>query len=192
MEFRKFIAKAQLLSPLLDFELDAQPVEYRFDPLSDMPSRINVRRAQRVRQARESGVDIEGFVDGTRRDCFFCPENISRSTPLLPESIFGVGRITEGECVIFPNLFPFAEYHAVARITKEHYLDLDWFTEEMLRDNIKACHRWILSVYNYDLEARYPMYNWNHMPPSAASIIHPHVQVLVDKRPTPYLKMRLD
>ncbi len=192
MEFRKVITEAQLQSPLTGFEKEAQPLEYRFDPLTNMPCRINMRRAQRVRQAEVRGVDTGGFVTRTRRDCFFCPENIDRSTPLLPESIFGVGRITEGECVLFPNLFPFAEYHAVARITREHYLELDQYTEEMIGDNLKACQGWMLKAYEYDPEARYPMYNWNLMPPSAASIVHPHAQALLDKRPTPYLRLLLE
>jgi hypothetical protein len=35
--------------------------------------------------------------------------------------------------------FPFWEYHAVATLTREHYLGLDEFEERKLEDNLKAC-----------------------------------------------------
>ncbi len=192
MEFRKIIAKPGLLSPLLGFQLDTQLVEYRFDPLTGLPCRINVRRAERVRQSQETEVSLRELVDRTKRNCFFCPENIERSTPLFTQNIAPEGRIRVGQSCVFPNLFPFAEHHVVATITREHYLDLDEFSEEMLQNNIEASQAWLLSVHSQDPEARYPMYNWNHMPPSAASIVHPHVQVLLDRRPTPYLKRLLE
>ena len=192
MEFRRFTTQAQLLNPLLGFEPDSQQVEYRFDPLTGTPCRINIRRAERVRQSQESAADMGDLIERTRGSCFFCPGNIENDTPRFTEGISGEGRIREGESLVFPNLFPFAEYHAVATITREHYLDLDQFTEGMLEDNLKACEEWMVSVHRQDPEARYPMYSWNHMPPSAASIVHPHVQALVDKGPTPYLKRLLD
>jgi len=43
-----------------------------------------------------------------------------------------------------------------------------------------------LRVYERDRGVKYPVYVWNHLPPSAASIMHSHVQVLVDRRPTAY------
>jgi galactose-1-phosphate uridylyltransferase len=56
----------------------------------------------------------------------------------------------------------------------------------MLVDNISAAREYLLWVYKKDKDARYPIYLWNHLPPSAASIVHPHVQILVDRRPILY------
>lgn len=187
MEFRKLIGKTDLFSPLFDFERDTQSIEYRKDPLTEVWCRINVKRAERVRQAQRGEVDLGEIIDKTKKGCFFCPENIRKDTPLFPPHIWKEGRIWKGGCHLFPNLFPFAKHHAVATMTTEHFLDLDGFEAEMILDNLKATLEFMLSVHRSDPKAKYPMYNWNHLPPSAASIVHPHVQVLVDEKPTPYI-----
>ena len=94
------------------------------------------------------------------------------------------GRIRLGESLLFPNLNPFGEYHAVGILSKEHFLNLDEFSPQMIKDNLLAAQRYILSVHARNNEARYPVYMWNYMPPSGGSIIHPHVQILVESEPT--------
>lgn len=211
MEFRKIIRNARLLNPRNEFKPEAQPIEYRKDPLTGMWCRINVKRAERVRQVgggqvQKTDKDLLKMIDKTKERCFFCSGNIEKNTPKFSEAIWPKaksselsertiwkeGRIQRGQCVVFPNLFPFSEYHAVATISRQHYLGLDEFQEQMVTDNLSACRDYMLAVYKNDPEARFPMYNWNHMPPSAASIIHPHVQVLVDRKPTPYLEKLIE
>jgi galactose-1-phosphate uridylyltransferase len=187
MEFRKEIRSMESLSPLRQFESGLELVEYRRDPLTGCQSRLNVARAGRVRQAERGEVDLSDVIERTRVGCFFCEENIEQSTPKFPPDFCPQGRIRRGGSLIFPNLFPFAEHHAVATLTREHFLDLDRFTNEMLVDNIMASKEYIVSVHQKDKRAKYPMWVWNHLPPSAASIIHPHVQILVDREPTPEL-----
>jgi len=58
----------------------------------------------------------------------------------------------------------------------------------MIKDNLLATKHYVLSVYARDSKERYPVYMWNYMPPSAGSIIHPHVQILVECEPTPHLR----
>lgn len=191
MEFRKEIRTTELLSPLTQFESDLQLVEYRQDPLTGSHSRVNVKRAGRERQAQRSAVDLSEVIERTRRDCFFCPENVEEGTPKFTPEICPSGRIKRGECLLFPNLFPFAEYHAVATLSREHFLELDEFTREMLVDNLMASKDFIALVHQKDERAKYPMWIWNHLPPSAASVIHPHVQILVDREPAPELRKLL-
>jgi len=176
MEFRKII-KAQ--------------IEYRFDPLTSEQCRINPARAKRVKQA-ESDVELGEMISKSRERCVFCPEQIEVKTPKFPEYIAKGGRIKRGETIIFPNLNPFGENHAVGIITTEHFFHLDEFKEEALRDNLVASRDYILSVYENDNEARFPIYVWNYMPPSAGSIIHPHVQIMVETEPVPELKRLLE
>jgi len=187
MEFRKERSTAELLSPHR-FGRETQIVEYREDPLTGSHSRINVARAGRRKQAQRGEVDLSQVIASTKGDCFFCPPNIEQRTPKFLPQICPQGRIERGECLIFPNLFPFAEYHAVGTLSREHFLDLDEFTPEMLLDNLMAAKEYIAAVYQVDEGARYPMWVWNHLPPSAASIIHPHVQILVDRVPAPQLR----
>lgn len=183
MEFRRFTRKVELLSPS-DFRLDIQEIEYREDPLTNSRSIINVRRARRAKQAQKPAVASDLITGEAKEGCFFCPEQIEARTPKFPPAIWAEGRIKRGECTVFPNLFPFAEYHAVGTISNAHFLNLDEFSPEMVANNMLACQEWMLSVHRKDSSAKYPMYIWNHMPPSGASIVHPHVQVLVRQMPT--------
>ena len=191
MQFQREAKSMELLSPARGFASELQSLEYRRDPLTGSWSRINVSRAGRVRQAQRDEVDVAQLVEDTRAGCFFCPQNIERSTPRFPPALYHAGRITRGECCIFPNLYPFAEYHAVGTLTRWHYLELDEFTAEMLVDNLTASLEYIQLVVGKDAEARYPLWIWNHLPPSGASIVHPHVQILVDRAPMPGLAQLL-
>ena len=159
-------------------------VEYRYDPLTSEQTRINPARAKRAKQA-ESDVDLRDIIGKSRVNCAFCPERIEEKTPEFPKEICVEGRIRIGETVIFPNLNPFGKHHSVGTISKKHFLDLDEFAHGMLRDNLNATKNYIFSVHANDKEAVWPLWLWNYMPPSAGSIIHPHVQVLVETEPTP-------
>ena len=189
LKFRREFGEARLYSPP-DFKLETQIVEYRFDPLTGVRSRINVKRALRPIQV-EAGIDMAEFIERTRANCPFCPENIERSTPLFTEDVWRNGRIRNG-CYVFPNRYPFAEYHAVATITSKHFLELDEFTPEMIAENMLACIRYASIVNERHLDVKYPLWLWNHLPSAAASIIHPHTQIIVDRKPTIQQKLLLD
>jgi galactose-1-phosphate uridylyltransferase len=90
-----------------------------------------------------------------------------------------------GEAYIFPNLNPFSQYHAVATLSPQHFLEVDQFDETLLVNNLKVSRDYFLAVHRHDHQARYPIYLWNYLPPSAGSIIHPHVQLMVEHAPIP-------
>ncbi len=182
--FERDTEEAVFLSHLEGFEGDTQPIEYRKDPLTGLRCRINVKRTQRVRQGRPGDVDLSELVEMARKDCYFCPENIEKATPKFPEEIAPEGRIRRGESWIFPNFFPFAQYHAVGTITEKHFLEIREFTRAQIADTLHASMDFFRRVYRTDSQARYPAFNWNYLPASGASIIHPHVQLIADKRPT--------
>lgn len=169
MEFRQFLKNG---------------VEYRFDPLTHDQCRINPERARRLRQVGDK-VELAGMVAKTRETCPFCPEHVEEKTPRFPREKWREERIKLRETLIFPNLNPFGENHAVAIISQAHFLDLDEFSPKMLRDNLLASKNYILSVYQSNKEAVWPIYIWNYMPPSAGSILHPHSQILVESEPLP-------
>jgi UDPglucose--hexose-1-phosphate uridylyltransferase len=162
-------------------------IEYRFDPLTGAQVRINPARAKRIRQGETREDELDRLIEASRRACPFCPERVETETPRFSREIIDDGRIRIGESLIFPNLNPFGECHAVGTLSKEHFLHLDEFVPEMIRDNLGAATSYIISVHAHDSEAKYPVYMWNYMPPSAGSIIHPHVQILLERQPTPNL-----
>ncbi|HIE29086.1 TPA: hypothetical protein EYP66_17575 [Candidatus Poribacteria bacterium] len=174
-------------------------IEYRFDPLTNEQCRINPRRAKRVKQVEnpdkvgaESGIELDEIIRKSKEGCVFCPQLIEEKTPEFPPDISPDGRIKRGETIIFPNLNPFGENHAVGIITTEHFLPLDEFSERQLMDNLIASINYIRRVYENNRDARFPIYIWNYMPPSAGSIIHPHVQIMVEGEPLPQQRLLLD
>lgn len=104
-------------------------------------------------------------------DCPFCPDKVFSATPT-----FGGGdRIRIGESVTFPNLFPFAEWHTVTVITARH--DAGVFSRTELLDAFSGQLRAFTGIEGYK------SINWNYLPSAGASIVHPHLQGLADRRP---------
>ncbi len=194
VEFRKEIVTAEFLNPLRGFARDAKSVEYRSDPLTGYRSHVSADRAKRVKQAQGVAVDVADIAARSAKSCCFCPDNIdSDITKFVPGFLpdGSDGRVTVGECVLFPNLHPFTEFHAVATLTERHYLELDEFTPKMIEDNLAAARKYIAAVNRHCADAVYPMWLWNHLPPSGASILHPHAQVSVERAPVPELAVVL-
>ena len=178
---RKFV-ESSFLSPLKDFSLDKQRIEFRRDTLTGRWCRINVARAKRVRQSTSSEHENNDHIElkDFERGCFFCPEKVDKDTPKFQKTVIREGRIKIGETVLFPNLFPFAYYHGIAIVTTKHYVGLEEFTKRQLRDTLTAGITFLKKVCKMDSKIRHTTMLWNFLPPSGASIVHPHIQFLGD------------
>ncbi len=184
VKFKKTTQQAGLRSPLNGFRPTVQKIEVRGDPLTGLPSRINVARATRPKQATIESAEFDRIVEASKANCPFCQENIEKSTPMFMDGL--PDRIRVNRCCLFPNLYPFSGFHAVGVFSEEHYLGLDEFTHQMIEDCLTACLKYFKLVNSKHAGAKYWHVNWNYMPPSAASFIHPHVQIFVEPRPTPH------
>ncbi|MDY6842566.1 MAG: hypothetical protein SVW57_00550 [Thermodesulfobacteriota bacterium] len=166
-------------------------VEFRKDPLTLEESRLNPARAKRVKPAvTEEG--LTQLVNNSKHDCPFCPEVILDKTPLLPERVSRGGRIREGSALLFPNKNPFSENHVVIVLGELHYQTLDELSEKTIENALIASQKYIEAVYKDNRKARIPIILWNYMPPSAGSIIHPHIQLLIEEKPPLGLKKYLN
>ncbi|MBK5112759.1 MAG: hypothetical protein KGD59_00785 [Candidatus Heimdallarchaeota archaeon] len=188
VRFEKFSRNAKIRSPLEKFEVVEQQIEFRKDPLIRHWSRINKLRAERVKQASTPSENFESnlqsLVENSGKKCFFCPENVTKSTPKFVEEL-GLGeRITVGDFNLFPNLFVFSEYHAVGTLGNEHFTPLSEFTSKIWQEAIEGSIKFFQAVHNYDKTVKYPSINFNFLPPSASSIIHPHIQIIQDIKAT--------
>jgi UDPglucose--hexose-1-phosphate uridylyltransferase len=183
VEFPKVVISKEILRPP-SFERDVQQVEFREDPLTGRRCRLNARRAGRIKHARHTPIPTE--ISGKQEGCPFCPENIEQAVTKFDPGFYPGGRIRQGECLLFPNMFPLASHHVAATLCTSHFLDLDGFSARMVIDAVTAAREFLLLVHKHDPDARYPMLHWNHLSPSAASVVHPHIQVLADVRPTSY------
>jgi UDPglucose--hexose-1-phosphate uridylyltransferase len=146
-----------------------------------------------VKQAQCVAEEVADIAARSAKGCCFCPDNIDGGTTrFAPGFMPGDNtRITVGQCTLFPNLHPFTEFHAVATMTTHHYLELDEFTPKMIEDNLAATCKYIALVNRCYANAVYPVWLWNHLPPSGASILHPHAQVSVERAAVPELAVVL-
>jgi UDPglucose--hexose-1-phosphate uridylyltransferase len=189
MDFPKVVISKETLRPP-SFERDVQHVEFREDPLTRRRCRMNARRAGRIKQTRPTSVPAE--ISEKKEGCPFCPENIQQAVTKFDPGFYPGGRIRRGECWLFPNVFPLASYHVAATVSNSHFLDLHEFSPGMVSDCTTAAREFLAVVDRHDSKTRYPILVWNHLSPSAASMVHPHIQVLADVRPTSYQETLLE
>jgi len=156
--------------------------EIRFDPLTKQSARI----------VPSPGLDAEppdyseaiGATAGA--NCIFCAENMRNVTPVFSSDITAEGRIFHNSAVVFPNLFPYGKHNAVVIFSQSHVVDLRQMDPKTVADAFRAAQMYIQKVRSIDADAKYCSVNWNYLPESGGSILHPHVQVLISDLPTNY------
>ena len=140
-------------------------LQYRKEHLTGLRCRISPDRLKRQ-------IDQSLYLPSNADGCPFCRDAVMIVTPTFPDG----NRIIRGESVTFPNLFPFGEGHVVTVITREHTAIV--FSRQQIVDallsQIEALH----------MADGYASINWNFLPSAGASLVHPHMQGLVDSRPS--------
>ncbi len=154
--------------------------EVRFDPLTGETSRLIFDPGMPI--TPPDYTELAEQTGGAK--CPFCPENLHKMTPVFPKEISQDGRVTEGEAVAFPNLFPYSKHNAVVIFSGQHYVKLEEFTVEMVKNAFIAAQTYTQNVIAVDPKAQYASINWNYLPPSGGSILHPHIQVILSESPT--------
>jgi galactose-1-phosphate uridylyltransferase len=184
IELKRREDRFALLNPLKGFAPDTQTVEVRTDPLLGHTSVYNPLMASGIKTfvAEADRELVERLRAESAPRCFFCPEKIG-GVARFPEDFVAGGTIQVGETVLFPNLFTLGRHHAVAAITRAHFLELDGFTPALLGDAFRAVHRYVGAVYAHDPEASDVSVNANYLWPAGASLMHPHFQVIVTAEP---------
>ncbi|MCX6694399.1 MAG: galactose-1-phosphate uridylyltransferase [Methanomicrobiales archaeon] len=143
-------------------------IEYREEHLTGNRCKICPERIRR-------GIGATYVPPLHEEGCPFCPGSVGEVTPLFADGT----RIRIGESVTFPNLFPFAAHHVVTVMTRSHLPPS--FSPEVIVDALSGQ---IEGLMKADFKG-YPSINWNFLPSSGASIVHPHLQGLLDRRPCP-------
>jgi UDPglucose--hexose-1-phosphate uridylyltransferase len=156
--------------------------EVRFDPLTGESSRLVFDPG-----APFSSPDYTEIAEQTSgSNCPFCPENVFKLTPLFPKDIVPEGRVTNGEAVVAPNLFPYSKYNGVTIMSKQHYVRLEDFKPKLIADAFRAAQMYIEAVHEKETKPLSASINWNYLPHSGGSIIHPHLHVIVSESDTNY------
>jgi UDPglucose--hexose-1-phosphate uridylyltransferase len=188
MELRRELLIAEMIEPGTG-RLARATIEVRFDPLTGHTSRILPERGLMP----ASDFDLEAFARQTQPACPFCPGRLEALTPMLPPRIHPDGRIVCGEAVLFANLHAYSSHSSVSVYSPRlHYLPVGAITRELLADNLAAQAAFARAVMAAEPESRWSSINANHMLPSGSSLFHPHMQGIVDSRPTTVQRMLAD
>jgi len=148
-------------------------LQYREERYTGLRCKISPERVKRhIDQSIPPHADSSG--------CPFCPENVFSVTPTFSDK----RRVVRGESITFPNLFPFAQWHTVTVITRQHMV-----LEFSLRQISDALSAQAETLQRFD---GYPSINWNFLPSAGASLVHPHMQALSDRHPSPIARRYLN
>lgn len=178
IRFNRHEEKSLLRNPLKDFEIDSQPIEYREDPISGLTSFVRTGRAFWAGIYKTDEALLERLIEESRPRCFFCPEKVETSTPKFPADFIPEGRLTRGEATLFPNLFAHKQYSAIIAMTKKHYLKLNEFEPNILLNGLKLADLYIRRAHERS-GIEYAEIGGNYLYPGGASIVHPHLQVIL-------------
>ena len=188
LEFRTVRKVARVHDPRRNFDLVGIESEVRYDPLTGDSSRIC-----HFAYPKRELPDLDALAASTRKSCPFCPESVERVTPRYPADVVAGGRMKRGEAVLAPNLFPYDDVSAILAMSREHFLPMARLPETMIADALKLARDFIVAAAPAlgDRPA-YGIVTWNYMPPSGASQVHPHMQVIVTDTPGNQLRRELE
>jgi len=186
IKFERYFFQSEFLSPVNGFDSVSVPTEVRIDPLTKRRSRIITWALP-----DKGKFDFSKMIEETK-GCIFCPENVLLKTPLFLKEIISEGRISIGNAVGFPNLFPAGAYGSVIVLCKEHFLNLHEFTPEVYEEGFEVAIEIIRRTMAYDPDARFWQISQNYLLPGGSSILHPHLQVIGDPIPTNEMESLLE
>lgn len=169
-------------------EFIERKTEIRFDPLTGESSRLVFDAG-----LAPSSADYSEAAELTKgKNCPFCSENVLKMTPVFSKEIVKEGRIFQGDAVLFPNLFPYSKHNGVVVFSAQHYVQLGEFTAPLIKDAFLAAQQYISNVVATDPEVKFASINWNYLPSSGGSILHPHLHVIISESPTNYQALTLE
>jgi galactose-1-phosphate uridylyltransferase len=147
--------------------------EIRLDPLTGRTARIC-----HFMKLQWEKPDFNALVSGTEAWCPFCPDKVHAITPCFPKSLIPEGRMQKNDMVIFPNIAPYDTISAVAIYGARHFIPMTEFTPSLMASAFGFAQDFFRRIESAGHpESVYHIVNWNYMPPSGSSIIHPHLQV---------------
>lgn len=175
-------------NPFKGFSLDEIPFEIRYDPLTGETGRVFD-----FPYKPPATPDIQEIVQRSKEIfCPFCPDKLEKSTALFPKGFIPEGRIKAGQATLIPNLLPLDTYAGVSILSGEHYIGIEELTPETMRDAFSAALLFIQRVVDVDPKVQFFSINWNYMPQSGSSLVHPHLQVSCGYVPTNHHRIQIE
>ncbi len=179
--FKKERVSSRIVLP--NGEVVERPIEIRTNPVTQRTCRITYSRQEEQEPGTEVLPEPPPFA-GERETCPFCRERLAVQTPRIPALMWAPGRMTRGESVLFPNLFPYGMYSAVSLFDDNHFVPIGTASLKSYADSFMNCRDYLLRVLAHDSEAVCMAITQNHLPSAGGSLLHPHLQVQADHTPT--------
>ncbi len=179
--FEKVLSTLTILNPFSDFSPEDHRVEVRKDPLLGDTSVYNPYLKDKAKAffGQNDPDLIQRLVDESAGNCIFCGENVVSKTACYPSDLMEEGRIRKGKAVLFSNLFSLGAYHPVIALCGSHFLKLSEFTPGVLSDGFETAQEFLRRVSCRDPSAVFTAICSNYLLPAGASMVHPHLQMLV-------------
>lgn len=178
---------------MMDGRLDTHELEVRRDPLTGRQSVFNpAHKGKAVLFGVSDRTLMERLARESEPKCFLCEDRWKRMTPTYPEKIVAGGRVIVGESVLFPNLFPVSQVHAVIRVGARHYLPLEDFSPALIEEAFRTAREFAEHLSRSEEAVSFLTISGNHLSPAGASIFHPHFQMLGSDVPFTHLEELLD
>ncbi len=186
VEYRARRKLARIHDPRKGFALVDIESEVRVDPLTGDTARIC-----HFAFPHRAVPDLAPLAEATRANCPFCPERVEAVTPRYPDTLLAGGRAARGEALLFPNLFPYDDVSAIVSLQRAHFAPMDALRPAMIADGLKLARDFIGDAAATVAGDAWGIVTWNYMPPSGASQVHPHLQVIVTDTPGNALRREL-
>ena len=185
--FHRETVTGRYLNPFDGFEPREMTIEERYDETTGVASRILPYRV-RPAQKPDTGVYLEKSPESI---CPFCPELFDKMTPRFTPDIIEGGKFTRGSAFLFPNAFPYDATNTVAIFSHRHFMGLDELTPDAMHDGFAVCRDYFYRMAELQQGYHYGSINWNYMPPAGGGLIHPHLQTIMGKEPTSFMRRLL-
>lgn len=181
IKFEAVESNFSILNPFKDFVEDFHMVEVRRDPLLDDTSVYNPFLRDKAKSffGECDAALVKKLVEESSKGCIFCGESVEKITAKYPPDVIPDGRIRVGEAILFANLFSVGQYHPVVSLSKSHFLKLSEFNPGLIGNGLSAAQKFLNLVYTRDQSALYTVVSANYLFPAGASLVHPHIQMLV-------------
>ncbi len=188
IRFQRIPLEARFHNPLRDFAEERHELEIRKDPLLGDTSVYNPYLKDKAKAFfGDSNPDlIHRLVEESEKACIFCGEKVEKGTPRFTADFLPQGRLRVGEAILFPNLFSLGMHHPVVCLCKAHFLPLSGFHPDLIADGLTAVQKFLKIVYERDASAVFSAITANYLFPAGASLVHPHIQMLVTPAPYSY------
>lgn len=178
--FESTASTLAIRNPFNGFAIEEHRVEVRRDPILGDTSVLNRYQRNKTGFYGENDREfIARLVEKSAETCIFCGERLDAGTARYPDELIPGGRLTRGEATLLPNLFALGAYHPLVILARAHFLELAGFTPALLADGLGAAREFLNCVHRRDPAAVFTAVGANYLLPAGASLVHPHLQMLV-------------